>query len=352
VRQPPPRLRDEEGALSSILHSGIHKSGNFWLSQILRRITHHAGWEHSSWVQRHPIHATASTWQLSYAGQADMDFMRILPKGCYWRISDVHQELIEDVEEYVRRCSIVWCLEPIIPRSLDVLPLFDKIVYLVRDPRDIAVSLSRFVFTSHVQRNWPPHYEKDAASFLRHALDGELRDWVAPVGDWLRIRPRIPFHVVFYERLLHDFDAELRCLLDHLAIDLPERAIDSIREEVSFGTMHSKDPDHVRKGRSGQWVEVLSEGQKQHALHVAGGMLELLGYPATDEFQASNPGELPRLPHGIDPQRLERAIAQAERGPWEELRRVVGFAFGDRSLRVKANRVRIWTRDTLLGRHD
>jgi hypothetical protein len=84
-------------ASRSILHSGIHKSGNFWLSLILRRINHHAGVGHRSWIQRQPIHA---------------------------------------------------------PRSMEVLPLFDKIVYLIREPRDIAVSLSRFVFTSHVQRNW------------------------------------------------------------------------------------------------------------------------------------------------------------------------------------------------------
>jgi aryl sulfotransferase len=339
------------GTSGSILHCGIHKSGNFWLSRILRRINHHAGREHSSWVQQHPIHATASTWQLSYAGQADMDFMRILPDGCYWRISDVHQELLEDVEAYVRQCSIVWSHEPIIPRSLEVLPLFDKIVYLIRDPRDIAVSLSRFVFTRHVLTNWPTHYEESPEEFLKHALDGELRNWVAHVGGWLRIRPRIPFHAVFYERLLQDFDAELRGLLDHLEIDLPDRAVESIRDEVSFRTMHGEDPDHVRKGRPGEWARVLSEAQKEYALEVAGEMLDLLGYPTagTGAFNGQS-GDLPRLPTRLDADRLGRPIAQAERGPWEQVRRVVGFAFSDRSLRVKANRVRLWTRDALSRR--
>lgn len=135
------------GAPRAILHSAIHKSGNTWLARILRRIEIHAGLEHRSWVQGHPIHSTAAGWKLSYRGQADMDFLRILPDGCYWRISDVHQERVEDIEEYARRCSLVWSLEPVVARHLKVLPLFDRIVYLIRDPRDIAVSLSRFVFT-------------------------------------------------------------------------------------------------------------------------------------------------------------------------------------------------------------
>lgn len=336
--------------MSSILHAGIHKSGNFWLSRILRRINHHAGREHSSWVQRHPIHATALTWQLSYAGQADMDFMSILPDGCYWRISDVYRERVENVDEYVRACSHVWCHSPIIPRSLEVLPLFDKIVYLIRDPRDIAVSLSRFVFTPHVRRNWPPHFEKDPESFLKHALDGELRDWVAHVGGWLSIRPRIPFHVVFYERLRHDFDAEVQDLLGYLEVDLPDRAVDAIRHEVSFEIMHGSDPDHVRKGRTREWVRALSERQKVHAIRVAGGMLELLRYPIAADADEGSLNDLPRLPRRIDADLLKRAVAQAERGPLDEVRRVAGFVLGDRSLQVKANRVRLWARDTLFGR--
>ncbi|HUF89254.1 MAG TPA: cytochrome P450 [Gemmatimonadota bacterium] len=347
-RRSPGRRTSGEG---TILHAAIHKSGNLWLSRILREVTRRAGWEHRSWVQRQPIHPVARTWRLSYSGQADMDFLRIRPDGCYWRISDVHQERIDDLEEYVRRCTLVWSHEPIIPRSVEVLPLFDRIVYLIRDPRDIAVSLSRFVFTPHVLRNWPPHYEEDPGTFLKHALDGELRDWVAHVGSWLRIRPRIPFHVVFYERLLHDFDAELRGLVDYLEIELPDAELDAIRDAVSFGSMHGADPDHVRKGRSGQWVEALSPGQRAHSVRVAGEMLELLGYPTGAEGTVDGRSEpLPSLPARLDPERLAQAIARAQRGPWDEAKRVVGFAFGDRSLKVKANRVRVWSRGLLSGR--
>ena len=337
----------------SILHSAIHKSGNYWLARILARIEHHAGLEHRSWVQGQPIHATATRRKLSYQGQADMDFLRILPGDCYWRISDLYQERIADIEEYVRRCSIVWSHEPVVARHLEVLPLFDRIVYLIRDPRDVAVSLSRYVFTSHVLTNWPPHYERSPESFLRHALDQELRDWVAHVGGWLRIRPRIPFHVVFYERLLHAFDEELRGLVDYLGVDLTEAAFGAIGEEVSFRSMHGADPDHVRKGRSGQWLSALSVAQQAHALAIAGPMLELLGYPTTLEgYVDGRPVDLPRVPPSLDAVRLEAAIARARRGPWDQVRRVAGFALGDRSLKVKANRVKLWTRETLLRRGD
>lgn len=336
---------------SSILHSAIHKSGNLWLSRILREVTRRAGWEHRSWVQGHPIHPIARTWTLSYSGQADIDFMRILPDGCYWRISDVHQERIDDVEEYVRKCALVWSHEPIVQRSFEVLPLFDKLVYLIRDPRDVAVSLSQFVFTPHVLRNWPPHYERDPSAFLKHALDGELRDWVAHVGGWLRIRSSIPFHVVFYERLLYDFKVELRGLLEHLEIDLSDGEIDAVEKAVSFRSMHGKDPDHVRKGRSGQWVDVLSPDQEGRAVRIAGGMLDLLSYPTSaDGIRDGRPARLPALPATLDPASLENAIASAERSPWDEVKRVAGFVFGDRSLKVKMNRVGLWTRDILSRR--
>jgi aryl sulfotransferase len=339
------------GAPRSILHSAIHKSGNYWLARILARIEHHAGLEHRSWVQSQPVHATAVGWTLSYQGQADMDFLRILPGGCWWRISDLHQERIADIEEYVRRCSIVWSHEPVVARHLEVLPLFDRVVYLIRDPRDVAVSLSRYVFTSHVLTNWPPHYERSPESFLRHALDQELRDWVAHVGGWLRIRPRIPFHVVFYERFLHAFEDELRGLVEYLGVDLTEAALAAIEAEVSFRSMHGADPDHVREGRSGQWLAALSDAQQAHALAIAGPMLELLGYPATPEgYEDGRPVDLPRVPPALDTARLEAAIARARRGPWDQLRRVAGFALGDRSLKVKANRVKLWTRQTLLRR--
>lgn len=339
------------GAPRSILHSAIHKSGNYWLARILARIEHHAGLEHRSWVEGQPIHATAVGWKLSYRGQADMDFLRILPDGCWWRISDLHQERIADIEEYVRRCSLVWSHEPVVARHLEVLPLFDRVVYLIRDPRDVAVSLSRYVFTPHVLTNWPPHYERSPESFLRHALDQELRDWVAHVGGWLRIRPRIPFHVVFYERFLHAFEEELRGLVEYLGVDLSEAALASIEDEVSFRSMHGADPDHVRKGRSGQWIAALSETQQAHALAIAGPMLELLGYPATPAgYEDGRPVDLPRVPPSLDSARLEAAVARARRGPWDQVRRVAGFALGDRSLKVKANRVKLWTRQTLLRR--
>lgn len=336
----------------AILQAGIHKSGNFWLSRILRQITHHAAWEHSSYIQRHPIHPTALTWELSYAGQADMDFLNIEPQGCYCRISGVFREPIDDIGAYVRQCTHVWSHSPINARSLEVLPLFDKIVYIVRDPRDMAVSLSRFVFTRHVRENYTPHYEKDPESFLGHALDGELRDWVRHVGGYLRVRPIIPFHVVFYERLLHAFDSELNSLLTYLEIDLSAEAIDAIRHEMSFDTMHRKDPDHVRRGQSRQWARILSDEEKRHALDIAGDLLELLDYPTTANPELDDDGGdgLPRLPETIDPERLERAIGRAERGPWGEIRRFAGFLLSDRSLRVKADRVRRWTGEVLGGR--
>ncbi|NJM16702.1 MAG: sulfotransferase domain-containing protein, partial [Bacteroidales bacterium] len=40
-------------------------------------------------------------------------------------------------------------------RCYSVFPKFDKIVYIVRDPRDVALSMARFQFTPYMQTYYP-----------------------------------------------------------------------------------------------------------------------------------------------------------------------------------------------------
>lgn len=325
-----------------ILQAGVPKSGNYWLYRIVRESLAQAGVPHRSFVQRHPIHAEAQSWELSFQGQADMDFLVIEPEGCSFRISALYREPLADVAAYVGQCRQVWTHSGFCERSRRVLPLFDRVVYLIRDPRDVALSYARFAFTPHKLKNHPPHHEKDPESFLAHRFDGMVRDWVQHVGGYLRHREALGIHVVFYERLLHHFDEELEALLTYLGLELDAAQIREVTERVTFAHMKRHSPDHLRKGRSGQWVDALTPEQQAHAERVAGPMLELLGYPVEAPATAERG---PALPGAVDPEALERAIAASERSAMEEVQRVAGFLLSDRSWRAKTDRMRSWVRE-------
>lgn len=323
-----------------LLQGGVAKSGNLWLYRVLDCVFRQAGWERRRFIQNHPIYAQAQTWELSHRDQADVDWLEIKPDGCWCRISSMFREPIADMDAYLRQCSHVWTHSPICARSFEVLPKFDRIVYIIRDPRDAAISMSHFVFTPHVQRRYPPHHEKSPEKFLTHALDGSLRDWVFHVGGYLRQRTAQRIQVVFYERLLHAFDSELGELLEYLGVRLDRTAFEAVRKEADFRNMKTENPNHVRRGQSGGWREVFSAAQKQQAESIASRMLLLLNYPVGDA-----PGDaLPHLPIDASPALVEEAMTQARRNLGGEMKRVYDFLVSDRPPRAKVKRVRDWTR--------
>ena len=323
----------------TILQAGLPKSGNFWLYRILRLSMERAGLERRSFIQHHPIHEEAQHWDLSFEGQADVDALVIEPEECAFRISAVFREPIADIEAYLQQCSHVWTHSPICTRSFEVLPRFDHIVYIIRDPRDVAISYSKFAFTKHKLTNHPPHYEQNPASYLKHHLDGLLRRWVRHVGGYLKHRDALNVHVVFYERMLHDFENEFASLLDALGLDLSSEDRAAIQQEVDFSTMKKRNPAHVRKGRARQWADVLTDAQHRKAERLASRLMRMLGYPSARDA----PFSLPRLPSALSRHDLDAALAQAERTPWQEVERVYNFLTSDRPLRAKTARIRRWT---------
>lgn len=305
-----------------ILQAGMAKSGNFWLYKIIQGILSHGGLENKSFIQNHPIHELAQTWDLSYKEQADIDVLDIDPHKCFYRISSVFRMPIEDIDDYIQQCNHVWTHSHFCQRSVTVLPKFDKIVYIIRDPRDRAISAAKFRFTPYMQKYYP-HGDPDPDASLAHSLTGNVRSWVQHGGGYLRCRDELQIHFVFYERLLHAFGEEVADLLEYLDIELSEEAIAAIKRDVEFNTMKRENPHHVRKGRSGRWREVLTDAQKQRAARIAGPMLEILNYPV---YESQTDQSLPCLPTQLDSSQIEKAIAHANRRTFrEKVRRVYKF---------------------------
>lgn len=301
-----------------ILQTGEAKSGNLWLYKILQNIIHCAGLENPSFIQNHPIHDLAKTWDLSYKEQADIDVLDIEPHQCFYRISSVFRMPIEDIDDYIHQCSHVWTHSLFCERSLSVLPKFDKVVYIIRDPRDVAISRSRFAFTPYMLKYYP-HGVTDPDSFLELSLDGTVRRWVQHVGGYLKHKDDLHIYVVFYERLLRSFDTELSHLLRYLDIKLDEKAIDHIKREVDFTTMKTENPDHVRRGRSGEWAQLFTDEQKRQVVSIAGPMLKLLNYLVGEDQVNSL---LPCLPAQLSSNQIEKAIAYSSPSHARSMRRM------------------------------
>jgi len=320
----------------TILQAGVPKSGNYWLYSIIKNIQQQAGTEHRSYIQQHPIQEQAKNWQLSFAGQSSMDFLTVEGGQCYCRLSGVFREEIADIDDYIARCSQVWTHSDLNPLAQSILPKFNKIIYIIRDPRDVAISYSKFAFTEHKLKNGSPHYEQSPETYLENRIEEMTRQWVQHVGSYLKYRTELNVYPIFYERLLNSFDSELEKLLAYLEIELSPEAIATIKHNVAFKTMKQQSPKHLRKGSSGQWQEKLSDRQKQKVEQVAAPMLDLLGYSLSER-------NIPDLPKNINRAVLDHAISTSHRSTLDHVHRFYSFLNSQRSISAKANLAKDWS---------
>ena len=319
----------------NILQAGVPKSGNYWLYSIIRNILQEAGHEHRSYIQQHPIQSQADKWQLSFAGQSQMDFLTIEGGRSYCRISEVFKEEIKNIDSYIDRCSQVWTHSTVDAAASKILAKFDKLVYIIRDPRDVAISYSKFAFTKHKLTNGKPHHESSPQSYLDNRLEQMTRRWVLHVGGYLKYRQELNIYPIFYERWLQKFDSEIVKLLTYLEIELSEEAIARIKYKVAFKTMKQQSPKHLRKGSSGQWQDRLSDRQKYEVERIAGSMLKLLNYPPASQ-------DLPKLTK-LSAKEIEQAMARADYSSLEQIARLTGFLNSNRSISAKVNLAKDWS---------
>jgi aryl sulfotransferase len=303
-----------------IIQIGHSKSGNFWLYSIIQAILHGAEIPISSFIKDQPIYSIAQSWDLSYENQADIDVLDIEGESCYYRISSIFRMPVIDLEDYLSRATHVWSHSPYCPRSQAVLPKFDKIIYLIRDPRDRAISAANFRFTPYGQK-YLPHNDPDPETWLRRRYWSQMYRWVNHVGGFLSHAEEMNIHVVFYERLLHNFDQELQSLLAYLNLDLSSEVIDQIKMQVDFSTMKAENPQHVRRGKAGRWKSVLSNHQKRITILSAGPYIRYLGYPdnRTDLSQVDQPSLPSPINHGI----IKRGLIRGRRV--RNLQRLLGL---------------------------
>ena len=272
-----------------ILQSGAPKCGNFWLYQIIQNSLQQAGRPSYSHIEQHPIYPLAKTWNLNFPDQAKIDVLEITDLQLSYRISSIFKMPILDFSNYLSKTTHVWTHSPVCKRSGEVFRQMDKIVYIIRDPRDRAISAAKYYCSDYMLKYFPQE-EKDPTRFLFKNFDRLMNEWVWHVWDHLRLTNKHDIHITFYENWLEDFQHELQSLLDYLGLSLNEEQMALLEDELSFDTLKKTNPNHLRKGGSGYWLDVLTEEQVARAETLAGPLMEFLHYgldtPSFDKADA------------------------------------------------------------------
>ena len=286
-----------------VLQSGVPKSGNLWLYKIIQQVYLHAGISPKSFIETQPIFEEAKNWEY-FSEQAAIDYLEINPEGYFFRKGSYFQQIL-DIDHYLQSTNHVWTHSSWNERFNEALPKVDKIIYIIRDPRDVAVSASRFVFTPFMQTQHPVR-ERDSEEFVNHRLYELVLHWVQHTGGYLLNKEQFDVHFVFYERLLENFEECIQSLSRYLEVELSVQDVKRIKEATEFSSMKAKNPHHLSKGISSQWKTSLTPSQKAQVLRIAGPILEYLNYPISEEQNL-----LPVMPQTVDHALITQAIKQS-----------------------------------------
>jgi hypothetical protein len=179
-------------------------------------------------------------------------------------------------------------------------PRYQKVVYLVRDPRDVLISLYHFRRKCRmIDDNYP--IEKYVMRFLEGDMDVS---WGEHVGSWLGARGKHDgLLLVRYEDLLEDPSRQLRRIAAFLGVDAsPERAalaiersaadrlrkLEKVESEKWVTTKgRRRDVPFVGAAKSGGWRSYLPRISAELIESAWGDLMKTLGY---------EPGEKPATP--------------------------------------------------------
>ena len=181
-------------------------------------------------------------------------------------------------------------------------PRYPRVIYIVRDPRDVAVS---FYFYNLKVRVIPDGYSMD--DFVTRFVNANVVPYADRVGcwqdhvlSWVRLREGKPgFRLLRYEDLLADPAKQLATLAPMLGIEPSppriERAVrlssashmQSLEKKQSQQWVATKDTRQdipfVREAKSGGWRSKLSPASVQTIERAWGSTMKELGYELVTE---------------------------------------------------------------------
>jgi len=172
-------------------------------------------------------------------------------------------------------------------------PRYKKVIYIVRDPRDIAVS-----YYYHCIKFRIINEEVKIDRFLNQFIEGKIDNfgsWGKNVGSWLGARKGDPdFLFLRYEDIINDTADALKKIAIHLEINVTDESIVRAVELSSFDRMKklekrqskewkptkksNKNLSFVRKGQYGGWINELPKEESEKIEKVWKNLMLMFGY--------------------------------------------------------------------------
>ncbi len=263
----------------SVLSLGYPKSGNVWLNYLIRSAVEVATGECHQAIDGNPVAEALDREQFGIRGQNNADDITIDPAGSFFKIGEVFRWPVEDLAEYASRTNLVLCHSPWHPSCADQYRAFSHRILILRDPRDVAVSFSRFMFTPFNLLHAPAPFS-GPDEFLKHRFAGIVQAWLEhTVGHLIKGHADARPHVIFYERLVADTVGELARLVRYLKLGLADAQIERIAADHQLDRTRARQPDHVFRGGWGNWMEYFDDSQVRAVAQIAGAAIKALGYP-------------------------------------------------------------------------
>lgn len=165
------------------------------------------------------------------------------------------------------------------------------VIHIVRDPRDVAISSRHYFGVSQDEAieylNDPGRWILTTRPYLQ--LPTFISDWSTHATSWLDSPLRRL--TLRYEDLLADTAGELRKIVNFCGWDIPEEQIAYAVEACAFSRLQEQERNggyschsiaraapFFRSGRSGQWRNILTQGQIEHIVNAHRGVMRRLGY--------------------------------------------------------------------------
>ncbi|KAL7977463.1 hypothetical protein Chor_009412 [Crotalus horridus] len=130
-------------------------------------------------------------------------------------------------------------------------PWFETIIYTVRNPKDVLVSLYHFASMFHPYKD-PGTLDQFLEGFLKG--DVPFGSWFDHIKGWMNLKDKENFFFITYEELQEDLRGSVVRISQFLGKDLDDAAIDSVVANASFESM---------KRISGDWKNHLTKAQSE-----------------------------------------------------------------------------------------
>ena len=184
-------------------------------------------------------------------------------------------------------------------------PNYKNIIFIVRDPRDVAVSEYYFHRKRRVYADGFS-MEEHVKQFVSGATT-VYGSWGQNIASWLVTRAQTPrFLILRYEDMIEDTARELRKAADFIGIEASDGRVAAAVERSSADSMRKLEKDQamawsstketrqdipfVRAAKSGGWREELPETSVELIEQAWGPVMKYLGYDLVSELK-QNSGE-------------------------------------------------------------